>query len=96
MTLGCRLQMDSQMPGLFRGLEAGSETKPGNPVHPLSKPVPPGKSVVAGQAAFRYSWMRPSHRLVRSTVTVAEVASGGLWTGVGGFWPRDWWGRCWL
>ena len=58
--------------------------------------VPPGKSVVAGQATFRYSWMRPSHLLVRRTVTVAEVASGGSWTGVGGCWPRDWWGRCWL
>ena len=43
----------------------------------LQKPVPPGKSVVAGHAAFRYSLMRPSHRLVRSTVTVVGAASGG-------------------
>ena len=51
--------------------------------------MPPGKSVVAAQAAFRYSWMSPSHRLVRSTVTVAGGASGGSYSGVGGLWPRD-------
>jgi len=39
--------------------------------------VPPGYSVVAGQAAFGYWWMSPSHRLVRSTVMVAGGASGG-------------------
>ena len=33
-----------------------------------------GYSVAAGHAAFRYSWMSSSHRLVRSTVTVAGGA----------------------
>ena len=45
--------------------------------------MPPGKSVVAGHAAFRYSWMRPSHGLVRTTVPIAGGASGGSWAGFG-------------
>ena len=51
--------------------------------------VPPGKSVVPGHAAFRYSLMSPSHRLVRSNVMLA----GGSSVGVGGRWLSDWWGR---
>ena len=48
----------------------------------------PGKSVVADQAASRYPRMRPSHRLVRSTVTVAGGVADGPWSGVGGRWLR--------
>ena len=40
--------------------------------------LPPEKSVVAGQAAFRYSFTSPSHRVVRSTATFAGGASDGL------------------
>ncbi len=52
-----------------------------------------GNSVVPGQAAILYSLMRPSHRLVRSAVTVAGGVSGGSSTGVGGRCRRERWGR---
>ncbi len=60
----------------------------------FTRPVPLGNSVVPAHAAFLYSCMRPSHRLVRSTVTVAGGASGWLSTGVGGRCLSDWCGRC--
>ncbi len=44
----------------------------------------PEGPVVAGQAAFRYSWMRLSHRLVRTTVKVASQADRGLMSVVSG------------
>lgn len=43
-----------------------------------------------------YSLMRPSHRVVRSTVMLAGGVSGGSACGVGGRCLSDWWGRCWL
>jgi len=57
------------------------------------EPVGLGNSVVAGQAAFWYSLMSPSHRSVRSTMTVAGGVSGGSSNGVGGRCSRERWGR---
>ena len=55
-------------------------------------PVGLGNSV----AAFSYSLMRPSHRAVRSTVTVVGGLGGGSVVGVGGRCWSERWGRCWL
>jgi len=59
-------------------------------------PVGLGNPVAAGHAAFLYSLMRPSQRVVRSAVTVVGGEGGGTEAGVGGRWSGDRWGRCWL
>ncbi len=43
-----------------------------------------GNSVVAGQAAFSYSLMSPSHRVVLSAVTLAGIDGGGSCAASGG------------
>ena len=55
-------------------------------------PVRAEYCVVAGQAAFRYSWMRPSHRV---DLTIRSTAGSGSASGVGrgGRCSRERWGR---
>lgn len=59
-------------------------------------PVGLGNSVVPGQAAFSYSLTRPSHRAVRSSVTLAGTDGGWLSAASGGRCSRERCGRCLL
>ena len=56
-------------------------------------PVGLGNSVVSLQAAFSYSLMRPSHRVVRSTVMLAVTDGGWSRAPSGGRCSRERWGR---
>ena len=74
---------------------AGAEPEgAGNASGWSSGPVGLGNSVVAGQAAFLYSLMRQLHRVVRSGEMVASGADSAA--PVGGRWPSERCGRCWL
>ncbi len=48
-----------------------------------------GNSVLAGQAAFSYSLMRPSHRVVLITATLAGIDGGWSSAASGGRCSRD-------
>ncbi len=67
---------------------ASSPSEAAGPRHsPQAKdagPVGLENSVLAGQAALRYWWMRPLHRVDLSTVTVDGGAGDGLPVALGG------------
>ena len=63
-------------------------------IHGSARPVGAEYCVVAGHAAFRYSWMSPWQRVDLMTRRLAGSAWGEGSGGSGGTWLRERWGRC--
>ncbi len=64
------------------------------PLQPMWRsPVGARYSVVAGQAAFRYSLMSPLQRVELMTACCSPGGPAGRALS-GGRWPRERWGRC--